>query len=665
MVQITGSPIQTTALTTGKLHISLQGPTRPIGQGNPASGTTNTFVTLAADFTALFGMDSTQQTFNVPMRLDASLNTTTGQVSGSIHGQLRSGLPLLGGSTITFSINAAPLPRAAVVPDSGLTNFGAYSRSSSKGHVNRVDMSNGVLNVDPIDLLLPVPGRGLSVVLERYYSSHGSYGWFGFGWSTFLDTSLQYCPGCAIGGSDLFRYRDASGATFSIPYDSFAGCKNCRAPGLSATLMNFGTLAYDNGVVLQFELPPGAADSTYARRLIAIQDRNGNKISIKWDMKGHPVEIDDPLNRATILTSNASGSITLVTPPAPLAPVSYTYDGEGGPGSRLLTVTRSNVITRYEYGNYGDGPVLTSITDPDGYKTIFTYLQYDSKLPQCGNTVATVGYAKDATNTAIDTYAYTSCPFDSKGNPVGQSTVTDPNGHTTTYSWVPDDSTPMPDITITDAVGGRQTMSYDESTFKVSSLGNGLKTESYDYDSQGRMNSSTATGGITPLKTGYYYNNSSCLDNRSRLDLGCYLNSFFPLAITDPGGYTTYYGYDTNGNLHTATNALDQVTTINHNTDGTINSVQRPKGTTTTIAYHYDGAGGVTLATTDPLQRTSYSTFDAVGRLQVARTAAGDVTQYTHDQLGRLTDIFRGQSGSELILVYDPNGNVVRATAKG
>ena len=87
---------------------------------------------------------------------------------------------------------------------------------------------------------------------------------------TFLDTTLQYCgqSGCVDGpvwggeAQTTHRYRDASGATYFFDF-AYALCgSGCRPPGLSATLTDSSTFAYDNGTILRFELPPSAKDNT-------------------------------------------------------------------------------------------------------------------------------------------------------------------------------------------------------------------------------------------------------------------------------------------------------------------------------------------------------------------------------------------------------------------
>ena len=128
---------------------------------------------------AVFVMESVQQTFDVPAQLNAVLNIGGGQVSGSIQIPLPSTVPLLGGSTMTMTIDASPLPRAGMVPETGIAHSAEYSKSSAGGHIDRVNIFSGNLNVDPVDFSLPIPGRGLSVALERYYNARGGYGWFG------------------------------------------------------------------------------------------------------------------------------------------------------------------------------------------------------------------------------------------------------------------------------------------------------------------------------------------------------------------------------------------------------------------------------------------------------------------------------------------------------
>ncbi|MBV9038849.1 MAG: hypothetical protein JO182_30470, partial [Acidobacteriaceae bacterium] len=167
-VQITGTPVQLTGRSTGQISISIKGPIRPSGQATPSSTTVANGLALAVDFTGILRLGSSPNSFNIPMQLRAAQNTTTGQISGLLTSNLPSSVPLLGGTTMTLNISVSPLTGSAVIPDQGLTPYGTYARVTVGGNMFSTNQY-GNLNIDPVDL--SIAGRGLSVVLERYYNS--------------------------------------------------------------------------------------------------------------------------------------------------------------------------------------------------------------------------------------------------------------------------------------------------------------------------------------------------------------------------------------------------------------------------------------------------------------------------------------------------------------
>lgn len=287
---------------------------------------------------------------------------------------------------MTLNIGVSPLTGSAVIPDQGLTPYGRYTRVAAGGHTELANVASGNNTVDPADL--SIAGRGLSVVLERYYNSlaprfppprshmsPANHVVFGLRWSSFLDTTLTRCTlssDCLddSSGQSTFRYRDASGATYFFPALDFFGLT--RTNGLRATVINSsGTLVYDNGTTLQFS----------GSRLTTIQDRNGNTITIDRDSSGLPTAIHDTLGRTILITTNAGGQISSIVPPAPLAPITYTYAG----GDLLQTVTRGVQKTQYNY-NDTDDYRLASINDPNNYVTGFTYTPFYTERCLSGRT---------------------------------------------------------------------------------------------------------------------------------------------------------------------------------------------------------------------------------------------------------------------------------------
>jgi hypothetical protein len=243
-------------------------------------------------------------------------------------------------------ISFEPVPVSALISEQGLTSYGTYTRFAAGGQTTLVNMLSGNLVIDPVDVA--ISGRGVSLVLQRVYNMQDTtVGFFGLGWSSFLDARLERCaPKCF---SATHKYLDPTGATyffdFSIVDAGFASAE--RIEGLRASLIRSADahiIVYDTGIQFKFLAATGGL-------LAAIEDRNGNRITIERDQSGFPTKIFDSLHREIMITPHASGMrIGKITPPGGLASVSYDYDGE------LLTiVTRADQTTEYEY-NQCKGP---------------------------------------------------------------------------------------------------------------------------------------------------------------------------------------------------------------------------------------------------------------------------------------------------------------------
>ena len=111
------------------------------------------------------------------------------------------------------------------------------------------------------------------------------------------------------------------------------------------------------------------------------------------------------------------------------------------------------------------------------------------------------------------------------------------------------------------------------------------------------------------------------------------------LTVTDPAGLVTSYQYGTNPAL----GSFGQVTSMT-TAYGTADAA--------TTAYQYDSAGNL-VATTDPLNHTTSSAFDDLGRVTSQTDANGGVTSYTYYPDGRLETL------------TDPAGNTTTWTYNG
>jgi len=133
----------------------------------------------------------------------------------------------------------------------------------------------------------------------------------------------------------------------------------------------------------------------------------------------------------------------------------------------------------------------------------------------------------------------------------------------------------------------------------------------------------------------------------------------------------------------TITDPLGQVTAYNWNSTPSLTSIQPPLGTTSPMAYTYNGSGQVATASngagtwsysysitagiltttvTDPLSNTRIVTSNtATNLVQTDTDALGNTTSYTWDSAGRLTMVTKPE-GNYAQYTLDGRGNVTQTT---
>lgn len=273
-----------------------------------------------------------------------------------------------------------------------------------------------------------------------------------------------------------------------------------------------------------------------------------------------------------------------------------TYDSAG---NRLTSTDGLSRTTSYTYNALDE---VTSITEPKQVngQPITTTLTYDT----AGNLLSTSSPLLDssgaATATAVTTYHH-----DDSAHPGDLTSVTDPNGHTSTANY---DS--VGDLTsVTDAAGNKTSYGYDTDrgwrTSQVSPRGNvaganpTAYTTSYSYDAYGRP-----TVIRDPLWTS-----------------------------AAPTQHQTVRHYDADGNLDSVTDAVGHTTSYSYDADDESTSVHRPDGTTLRTDYWPDGTIRDQYDAAN--QPTAYS-YDGLAHLSSVTDPLGRVTQYKYDANGNL-----------------------------
>jgi RHS repeat-associated protein len=397
-------------------------------------------------------------------------------------------------------------------------------------------------------------------------------------------------------------------------------------------------------------------------------------------LRGDPTQITDPDSNSTTYTYDSHGDVASVQD-AKGNLTTYGYDTIGertsmiSPAGEALCSTPptgcpdlTNYTTSYSYGQApfeatgitapsgsssfgynGDG-ALTSAEDANGNTTTYT-LNGDNQVTQV-NEPTTSG------SVAIKTTYYGDGTVDTEGdgdenlttyvnNPLGlPQTVSDPKGRMTSYAYNLDGLvTTVEDPesrsttygydsdnelhTITYSDGTTPNVSYDyNADGERTSMSDGTGTTGYEYDSLGRLISTTDGNGDT---VGYGYD----LENNAT-------------AITYPNGQTVSQTYDSDERLHTVTDWLGNETDFAYDPDSNLATTTYPSGSGDVDSYGYNRAdqlnsidyrhGSSTLASVDytryPTGQVETSTENSL-----PEPAYGTTENYQNDGANNLTKL--------------------------
>ena len=163
-----------------------------------------------------------------------------------------------------------------------------------------------------------------------------------------------------------------------------------------------------------------------------------------------------------------------------------------------------------------------------------------------------------------------------------------------------------------------------------------------------------------PLKTTTYkYNENRRLYSQTVFD------------ATHQESYTLYTKYDKHGNIASQTNPLGQESTYSYDKLGKLESSSEVGSPTKTFTYDILG-NPLTCTETDPFgnKKTTYTTYDAKGRLLSQTDAKGNQTHQVFNTFGQCLEThlpqIKDQDGRPYIPIiqftYDANGNIATTT---
>jgi RHS repeat-associated protein len=256
--------------------------------------------------------------------------------------------------------------------------------------------------------------------------------------------------------------------------------------------------------------------------------------------------------------------------------------------------------------------------------------------------------------------------YDSHGN---MTSSTNPRGVLTTYTW---DYTNFPLGRLVEIQEGTKpsvTMTYYEPSGLLNTVtgpsptGTGTVTTTYTYDSLGNILTATGPGNdaTSTVTTTYNYTTDGVYSQSAAIGQ--------PITITDNLGYTTHYRYDAMGQVTDLTDALGNAGTIAYNIAGQVLTATGPATGQTGSGHGYSqnvyqyvggpaaitrlfdesgtkiretsytyGAEGETLSVvggTEPISNT----YDALYRIKTLADGNSNVTTYSYDNVGNVSQI--------------------------
>ncbi|MEU9631562.1 RHS repeat-associated core domain-containing protein [Streptomyces luteogriseus] len=355
-----------------------------------------------------------------------------------------------------------------------------------------------------------------------------------------------------------------------------------------------------------------------------IRDRHGNALRIKR-------------------SNGSKGDITSVTAPGGRW-ISFSYDS-----AQRITKAQDNTgrNTSYTYDEVGR---LKTVTDPAGKVSSFTY-------DGATNRIAT---AKDARGIVYMTNSYHADGRVKKQNltegqeysfaytkaPAGQITateVTQPGGSVRRVEF---DNSGFA-VNETQAYGttlARKTVYERGTKHRIAAVVDpfGRRTE-LSYDTNGHVTSALELAGTANARS----------TGKTTFD-GPYDQ---PTQAADPLGNATVFGYNTAGDLETATDPEGRKTRFIFTGEGQVKTVTDNASATTEYTYRHGDLAQVK----DPEGRITRQFTDAAGRISALTDEAGSQTTVLFNALNQPEEI-TDPLGHTTALGYDENGNLTTLT---
>jgi RHS repeat-associated protein len=301
-------------------------------------------------------------------------------------------------------------------------------------------------------------------------------------------------------------------------------------------------------------------------------------------------------------------------------------------------------------------PYYTStidVTEADGSVTRFVCSTEGSMCASPTRVLATLKWNSDGSYTYVlkrtTTYTFYSLTSSTPGE---LESISDPNGYTDTLSYYG----PNELHTVTDQAGRQLTFGYSTSGQLLSVTDPMGRETTYTYSGTNPLTSTMVTSTDSAInETQYTYNSANEMNQITNPDGGTLLNTYTAgqvTAQTSPNGGTTTYTYNPNqfGPGMGTTNVASPggaITTITYVQGEATSSSQAAVGLATeTTSYVYDANTNGVVEVTDPLNHSTFYSYDPYGDTLTTTDANGNLTSYTYNSFGEVLTTTVGNLGT-------------------
>ncbi|HUC04876.1 MAG TPA: DUF6531 domain-containing protein, partial [Acidimicrobiales bacterium] len=566
--------------------------------------------------------------------------------------------------------------------DASRYSAGCTHKISPKG-TDPVDCASGDFYDTFTDV--SIPGRGPGLDLTRTYNSMAASneGIFGYGWTCSYESSLVVNADSSVtiteaDGSQVTATPNGSGG-YTLP--SWADSTLVENGGGTYTFVRQQTQIFTysaSGQLTSISDPNGYATTLgyTSGKLTTVTDAAGRALTFAYGTNGLVSSVTDPMSRETQYGYDTSGELTSVTDPLGRV-TSFTYDSagqhflltltvpngqSGGPDAgttytntydsvgQVLTQTDAmGQTTTYAYAgnNFSSSGGTTTITSPQGDVDVESYTNGELTSDTNGygtSLAATTSYAYDATS-------------------LGTTSVTDPNGHTTTNTYDADGNL----LTTKDALGNTTTYTYNalNEPLTITKPSGLVTTNTYDADGNLLTSSTTPAGASGSPYTWASadadgadgFNGVSC----PSVGLCVGVDRQDVVVSTDPTGGASAWT-STTVDTSTQINAVSCPSTtlcLAADADGNVLSATNPTGSV--AAWHYTDAVDYPIASISCPSTTLCVAVDTNGDVLTATNpASGPWSVANIDALAALDAV--SCASSALCVAADNYGHVFTST---